>query len=119
MKPRRDEFPVFLRQFVRPVLRERGYRFAGQTATLTRGHASAHLCFLRYRSSVRGKLDVRMSITLVPFCYELMGDSQNALNAWLDHMSVFDNSDESQPTIRARLVRRRALEDRCKAQMTS
>jgi len=61
---KRDAFPIFLREHLRPVLRERGYGFAGQTATLTRGPATAHLCFMRYTSSVSGKFDVRMSVIL-------------------------------------------------------
>ena len=69
----REDFPRFLREHVRPVLRQRGYRFSGQTAKKTLGPATAHLSIMRYTSSFRGHFDVRMALTLDPYYLKDLG----------------------------------------------
>lgn len=66
-----DSFPRFLREFVRPGLKARGYTQARQTYRKTEGPATAHLIFMQYRSAHLGHFDLRMSITLDPFRAEL------------------------------------------------
>jgi hypothetical protein len=66
-----DSFPGFLREFIRPGLKARGYTQAGQTYRKTQGPATAHLIFMQYRSAHMGHFDLRMSITLDPFRAEL------------------------------------------------
>jgi hypothetical protein len=66
-----DLFPRFLREFVRPALKARGYTAAGPAYRKTLGPATAHLVFMQYRSAHLGHFDVRMSITLDPFRAEL------------------------------------------------
>jgi hypothetical protein len=70
-RPADDSFPRFLREFVRPGLKARGYTSSGQTYRKTEGPATAHLVFMQYRSAHMGHFDLRMSITLDPFRAEL------------------------------------------------
>jgi hypothetical protein len=66
-----DLFPRFLREFVRPCLKPRGYTQAGRMYKKTQAPATAHLVFLRYTSAHAGHFDVRMMLTLDPYALEL------------------------------------------------
>jgi hypothetical protein len=66
-----DLFPRFLREFVRPSLKPRGYTQAGRTYRKTQPPATAHLLFLRYTGAHAGRFDVRMMLTLDPYTSEL------------------------------------------------
>ena len=64
--PAGDAFPQFLRTFVSPVLKARGYTQAGRTYQRTQGPVTARLIFMRYTGAHSGRFDVRMRLTLDP-----------------------------------------------------